>query len=100
MDHPHNTRNRTAYLVPRFQRLNLSQRSLSYILPFKWNEIPLNVRMSPSLNKFKKLFEILSLRIRDTVIVKESLYVPYVTVTNQDGLLMCMSLVKRFIYCN
>ena len=54
MDHPHNTRNRTAYLVPRFQRLNLSQKSLSYILPFKWNEIPLNVRMSPSLNKFKK----------------------------------------------
>ena len=57
-DHSHYTRNSAVYSIPSFQRLNISQKSLSYILPVKWNDIPLNIRNSPSLSTFKKNFKL------------------------------------------
>ena len=53
-NHSHNTRNATTYLVPQFQRLTISQRSLSYILPFKFNAIPNDIKNVKSMSKFRR----------------------------------------------
>ena len=56
LSHNYNTRNRSNVL-PQFQRLSISQHSLSYVVPKLWNEIPIHVRNSPTLSLFKKLYK-------------------------------------------
>ena len=43
-------------LIPQFQRLSSTQRSIQYKGPKIWNEIPTNIRNSPNLNIFKNRF--------------------------------------------
>ena len=50
--HLHNTRGNNQAL-PRYRRLNSSQRSLSYICPTVWNSLPEFIKCSESLNIFK-----------------------------------------------
>ena len=50
--HNYNTRNRND-LMPTFQRLRVSEQSVIHNTITNWNEIPLNVKASPSINSFK-----------------------------------------------
>ena len=52
--HRYDTRISANYVIPEFHRLTISQRSLSYTLPFKFNQIPINIRTSETLKVFKK----------------------------------------------
>ena len=47
--HIHNTRHRTD-LIPTFQRTVKTQRSLSYSGPTIWNQLPTDIKNSPTLN--------------------------------------------------
>ena len=51
--HSHETRNRSDS-QPAFNRLNLTQRSLSYAAPDILNSLPLSIRNSPSIGSFKR----------------------------------------------
>lgn len=51
-EHTYNTRGRTN-AVPTFQRLSLSQRSVSYAGPVVWNGIPNEIKVISSLPPFK-----------------------------------------------
>ena len=51
--HSYFTRNRNN-LVPTFQRISLTQNSLSYKLPSYWNNLPSHVKNCSSLSSFKK----------------------------------------------
>ena len=55
-DHSYETRGRSL-LRPSFQRLKSTQNSLSYRLPETWNNIPMHVKTSNSLVRFKKLYK-------------------------------------------
>jgi len=50
--HDYATRNRDRAL-PSFQRLTLCQHAVSYTAPRAWNDLPSEIRASPSLNTFK-----------------------------------------------
>ena len=54
--HHHYTRQRT-HSVSNFQRLTITQHSIYFIGPKLWNEIPLSIRNSNSLNIFKGKFK-------------------------------------------
>ena len=41
-------------LLPEFQRLTLTQRSLNFIGPYYWNKLPSSIQSSPNLRLFKK----------------------------------------------
>ena len=51
--HGHETRNSTTYCIPSFQRLAISQRSLSYVLPYKYNNIPTYLKDVDQWRNFK-----------------------------------------------
>ena len=55
-NHVHNTRSRNN-LVSSFQRLNITQNSMTYIGPKIWNEIPNYVKTASSLRTFKYLYK-------------------------------------------
>jgi len=44
------------YVVPHFHRLALTQRSVTFVGPTVWNNIPLHIRQARSLSRFKFLF--------------------------------------------
>ena len=46
------TRNRNR-LLPSFNRLAISQRSITYAGPHIWNELPTEIKLSNSINIFK-----------------------------------------------
>ena len=52
--HSHNTRIASSYYVPQFQRLGISQRSLSYTLPTLLNYVPSAIRNMPTVSTFKR----------------------------------------------
>ena len=52
--HSYETRNRSQ-IVPHFQRISLTQQSLSYSAPNVWNSLLLYVKEAETLPKFKKL---------------------------------------------
>ena len=54
--HSLNTRNRHQ-VVPEFHRLSLTQHAFSFTGPTVWNDIPLEIRNSPSLPAFKRKFK-------------------------------------------
>ena len=54
--HHYDTRNR-GDAIPTYQWLTQCQRSLTFIGPKYWNEIPSNIRNLSSLNKFKKEYK-------------------------------------------
>ena len=55
--HNHSTRFRSNY-VPSFNRLSLTQRqSLFSILPSNWNDLPDEIKSSPSIFIFKKRYK-------------------------------------------
>ena len=45
------------HIQPKFQRLLITQRSLSYCAPKVWNEIPQNIQNSSSLSSFKSNYK-------------------------------------------
>ena len=51
--HSHNTRSRSNYFVPTFQRLGIAQRSLFYALPNKFNQVPDEIKSIQSFKLFK-----------------------------------------------
>ena len=51
--HDHNTRQRNS-LNPSYQRLNSSQRSISFVGPNVWNSLPPEITNSGSLDNFKR----------------------------------------------
>ena len=53
--HSHSTRNRDT-LLPEFQRLSLTQKSIAFQLPSLWNNIPDDIKTSPTLSRFKTLY--------------------------------------------
>ena len=52
-EHNYNARASSYYAVPTFQRLTKSQNSLSFMVPYVWNSLPLDIRNSPSVTIFK-----------------------------------------------
>ena len=54
--HSYNTRGR-ANLLPGFQRLTLTQQSLSFRGPNVWNGIPQEIKDQPNIKLFKKYFK-------------------------------------------
>ena len=52
-DHSHNTRN-SSNLIPSYQRLSVTQHSLSYVAPTIWNSLPDFVKKSKDLVVFKR----------------------------------------------
>ena len=54
--HHYDTRYRNN-MNPRFQRTNLTQRSLTYSAPTLWNQIPLEIRSSHNIQTFKKQYK-------------------------------------------
>ena len=50
--HTHDTRNKDG-LVPQFQRLSLTQRSVSYTVPKVWNSLPDYIKQCSTLSIFK-----------------------------------------------
>jgi exonuclease III len=54
--HEYHTRNRD-HAVPRFQRLTISQRALSYAVPHVWNTLPTSIKDCSSVGVFKKLLK-------------------------------------------
>ena len=42
----------TSEILPRFQRLGISQHSLSYILPYKYNNLPTYLKDVDQLKQF------------------------------------------------
>ena len=54
--HVHVTRNRNR-LLPAYQRLSQTQRSVSFSVPNVWNSLPLNIRQSQSLSTFKYMLK-------------------------------------------
>ena len=50
---PYNTRNRKDLEIPRY-RLEYPKKGFHYAALKAWNEIPLAIRESPTLNRFKK----------------------------------------------
>ena len=55
-NHNYETRCRTQ-LLPVFQRLNESQKSLKFAVPREWNSIPDYIKRSNTLNQFKKTYK-------------------------------------------
>ena len=55
--HNHDTRNGATYYIPQFQRLKIAPRSTSYILPRKFNEVPICIQSTENLTTFKKLLK-------------------------------------------
>ena len=55
-EHDHNTRGRSS-LRPTFQRLTITQHSLSFSAPQVWNQIPVELKLCGSLKKFKKAYK-------------------------------------------
>ena len=53
-NHTHNTRHSRSNLVPVFQRTTRTQQSLSYSGPKIWNQIPIEIRLLPTVHQFKK----------------------------------------------
>ena len=49
----HNTRN-ASNLITECQRLNITQRSVKYIVPKLYNDLPVAIKISPNLNHFKR----------------------------------------------
>ena len=45
-------------LLPEFQRLSLTQRSLFYTAPLVWNEIPQNIKNLDSISSFKRHYKL------------------------------------------
>ena len=56
LDHSYNTRF-INNAVPSFQRLTRCMKSLTYNGPKCWNNIPINIRNSPSISSFKHKFK-------------------------------------------
>ena len=54
--HGYATRHRDD-VVPEFQRLNLTQRSLKYAAPKAWNSLPVSLRYINSYDKFKRVLK-------------------------------------------
>ena len=52
----HHTRS-TGYILPQFQRLSVTQRSITFNGPTIWNSIPLIIRQSQSLKIFKRTYK-------------------------------------------
>lgn len=52
--HDHATRSKLYYLVPQFQRLHMSQRSLAYVVPVIYNEIPHEIKQIKYFKSFSK----------------------------------------------
>ena len=55
--HPYETRFHSD-LLPEFQRLSLTQRSLFYAAPLLWNEIPDNLKNIDSICSFKRHYKL------------------------------------------
>jgi len=55
-DHTHNTRNGDN-IIPTYQRLTKTQHAFSHIGPRIWNTIPITIRNSETVAKFKKDFK-------------------------------------------
>ena len=51
--HEHNTRNRN-FLLPEYQRLTVTQQSLSFIVPNFWNILPTSLKNEQRINVFKR----------------------------------------------
>ena len=49
----HNTRNANN-LITEYQRLNVTQRSVKYIVPKLYNDLPVFIKISPNLINFKR----------------------------------------------
>ena len=56
-NHNYSTRNVSA-LLPAFNRLTLTQHSISYMGPTVWNSIPHEIRNLPGLNSFKRALKL------------------------------------------
>ena len=57
LDHPYNTRS-GIYYVPEFQDLTLTRnQSIKFQAPSNWNNIPDNVKNSPSVHSFKRNYK-------------------------------------------
>ena len=52
----YNTRSRNV-VVPQFQRLTSTQKSMKFIGPKIWNQIPNDIRQASSLEVFKRLYK-------------------------------------------
>ena len=55
--HEHNTRNYANYYVPHFQRLTVSQHSLNYLLPAKFNSLPNSIKQIENFKEFKHILK-------------------------------------------
>ena len=49
----HNTRNANNLIIE-YQRLNITQRSVKYIVPKLYNDLPLFIKISPNLNHLRE----------------------------------------------
>ena len=54
--HGYETRNRNRVL-PQYQRLSVTQHSLSFVVPTLWNDIPLHIRESNNMFEFIRSYE-------------------------------------------
>ena len=54
--HDRNTR-QASFAVPNFQRLSLTQRSISYLGPVTWNSLPIELRTIDKIGRFKNLLK-------------------------------------------